>query len=189
MIDHVNRAALLIIGVLLAAAGSLGLAAGEGEIDGLDAPAALYEDARREAVADSNLWFAVTVGVAAVVLVLALFWMVRQFTSRPGAHLSTVVVAAGRRGRTTLEPAPLARAIAGDLETIDGVRRAKVRIESLGEVPSVRARLEVDGHVDPDDLLARAEPALQRAARSVDAATVDARLRIDFADHRVARVV
>ncbi|MEX2626581.1 MAG: hypothetical protein WD225_06835 [Ilumatobacteraceae bacterium] len=190
MIDGFNRFMLLIVGLISAVAGGLGLAVGEGAFDDLDRPATVYDDVRREIVDDPALWLAVVLGGATLVLVLALVWACRQFTSRPGGpHLSTVVLDAGRRGRTTLEPVRLARAIAGDLETIDGVRNAKVRILSTGKEPSMRAQLEVDRLVDPDELLKRTEPALERAARSFDAATVDARIRMDFADRRAARVV
>lgn len=190
MIDGFNRFMLLIVGLALAAAGGLGLAAGEGMFDDLDSPATVYDDMRREVVDDPDLWFGVALGASTLLLVLALVWAFRQFTSRPGdPHLSTVVVDAGRRGRTTLEPVRLAKAIAGDLETIDGVRNAKVRIISTGREPSMRARLEIDRLVDPDELLKRTEPVLERAAHSFDAATVDARIRMDFADRRAARVV
>lgn len=190
MIDGFNRFLLLVLGLVSAAAGGLGLAAGEGAFDDLDRPATVYDDVRREIVDDPDLWFGVILGATTLVLVLALVWAYRQFRSRPGdPHLSTVVVDAGRRGRTTLEPVRLAQAIAGDLETIAGVRNAKVRILSTGKEPSMRARLEVDRLVDPDELLERTEAVLQRAARSFDAATVDARIRIDFADRRAARVV
>lgn len=188
MIDGFNRFLLLLLGLLLAIAGGLGLAAGEGMVD-VDAPATVYADVRSEILSDPDLWWAVVLGVAGLVLVLALVWAYRQLASRPGdPHLSTVVVHADRRGRTTLEPVRLAQAIAADLRTIDGVRKAKVRIQSIGSEPCMRARLEVDRLVDPDELLQRTEPALERAASSLDASTVDARIRIDFAGRDGSRV-
>lgn len=190
MIDGVNRFVLLLLGLVLAAAGGLGLAAGEGAFDDLDSPREVYDDARQEVVGDPDLWYAIVLAVSGLVLVLALVWLIRQFTSRPGGpHLSTVVVHADRRGRTTLEPARLAQAIAADLETIDGVRKAKVRLLPSAHEPTIRARVEVDRSVDPDALLERTEPVLERAARTFDAQQVNARIRIDFAGRDTSRVV
>lgn len=190
MIDGLNRFVLLLLGLLLAAAGALGLAARAGTFDDADSPATIYGDVHDEVVADPGLWFIVVLGVSGLVLVLALVWLSRQFTSRPGGpHLSTVVLEAGRRGRTTLEPVGLARAIAQDLETADGVRKAKVRIRSTGQEPAMWVRLTVDRTADPDELLERAEPAMQRAARSLEVPGVDARIRIDFAGRNESRVV
>lgn len=190
MIDGFNRVALLVIGLALAAAGALGLAAGQGVFDGLDSPATIYRDARDQVLAEPDRWYAAVLGVSGVVLVLALVWLVRQFASRPGdPHVSTVVLAADRRGRTTLKPVAVAKAIAGDLETVDGVRTASVRISSLGEEPAMRVRLSVDRAADPDRVLEQVEPALQRGARSLGASEVDARIRIDFAGRDESRVV
>ncbi|HSP02656.1 MAG TPA: hypothetical protein VLR27_04100 [Acidimicrobiales bacterium] len=190
MIDGLNRFLLLVLGLLLAAAGALGLAAGEGTFDDLDSPATVYGDVRAEVVADPDLWYAVALGVSGLVLVLALVWLFRQLASRPsGPHLSTTVVAAGRRGRTTLEPVAVAKAMAHDLETVDGVRSAAVRIRSLGQEPTMRVRLTVDRDADPDRLLEDVEPALQRGAQSLDAQDVEARIRLDFAGRDESRVV
>lgn len=189
MVDGVNRLLLLLLGLALAALGGLGLAAGAGWFEELDSPATIYDDARAQVLDDPDLWYAVVLGASGGVLVLALVWLLRQLASRPGGpHLSTVVLEAGRRGRTTLEPVKLARAIARDLETVDGVRRAKVRIRSTGHEPAVRVRLTTDRAVDPDELLANIEPVFQRAAQSLEATDVEARTRIDFAGRDESRV-
>ena len=190
MIDGLNRFLLLVLGLVLAGAGAFGLAAGEGVFDDLDSPATVYGDVRDEAVADPDLWYAVVLGVSGIVLVLALLWLFRQFASRPGGpHLSTVVVSAGRRGRTTLEPVAVAKAMAHDLETVDGVRTASVRIRSMGQEPAMRMRLTVDRAADPDRVLEDVEPVLQRGAQSLGTSDVDARIRIDFAGRDESRVV
>lgn len=190
MIDGLNRVLLLLVGLTLAAAGALGLALNQDAIDDVDSPATVYEDVRDEAVGDPDLWYAGVLGVSGLVLVLAVVWFVRQFASRPGGpHLSTVVLAADRRGRTTLEPVSLARAIAHDLETVDGVRNAAVRIRSMGQEPTMRVRLTVDRTADPDRVLGDVEPVLQRGAQSLEASDVDARIRIDFAGRDESRVV
>ncbi|MCD9623957.1 alkaline shock response membrane anchor protein AmaP [Rhabdothermincola salaria] len=190
MIDGTNRVLLLLFGLVLAAAGGLGLALNQGLLDDVDQPRSIYADVRDELVADPDLWFAVILGASVVVMVLALVWASRQFTSRPGPpHLSTVVLHADRRGRTTLEPAGLAQAIAGDIGTVDGVRKARVRIVAMGREPSMHVRLDVHRAVDPDALLRRLEPALDRAAESLGVDAVEARVRIDFAGRDTARVV
>jgi len=190
VIDGLNRFLLLLLGLVAAAAGAAGLAAGQGSFDELNSPATIYDDARAEVLANPDRWYAIVLAVSGVVLVLALVWLFRQLTSRPGGpHLSTVVVHADRRGRTTLESVGLAKAIAGDLETVDGVRRAKVRIRSTGTEPHMRVRLTVDRGLDPDQLLERVEPVLGRAAQSLEASDVDAPIRIDFASRDETRVV
>ncbi|MCO8128344.1 alkaline shock response membrane anchor protein AmaP [Acidimicrobiia bacterium EGI L10123] len=190
MIDGFNRFLLLLLGLVLAGAGALGLAAGEGAFDDLDSPATLYDDARAEVVADPDLWYAVVLGVSGLVLAFALLWLFKQFASRPGGpHLSTVTVAADRRGRTTLEPVAVAQAMENDLETVDGVRSARVRIRSMGQEPAMRVRLTVDRAADPDRVLGDAEHALQRGAQSLSASDVAARIRIDFAGRDESRVV
>jgi hypothetical protein len=191
VIDGFNRFLLLVIGLLLAAAGTVGLLANRGVIDDdLDSPATIYDDARREVVADPDLWYAVVLGVSGLVFLLALLWLGRQFASRPGGpHLSTVLLDAGRRGRTTLEPVGVAKAMAHDLETVEGVRKASVRIRSLGPTPDTRVRLTVDRRADPDALLDRVEPALRRGAQTLDVEDLDAQIRIDFAGRDESRVV
>jgi hypothetical protein len=190
VIDGLNRFLLLVIGLLLAAAGAFGLAARRGRIDDLDSPATVYEDGRREVLADPDLWYAIVLGVSGLVLVLALLWLIRQFTSRPGGpHLSTVLLHADRRGRTTLEPVGVAKAMAHDLETVDGVRKASVRLRSLGPTPETRVRLTVDRMADPDLLLERVEPVLRRGAQTLDVDDLDAVIRIDFAGRDESRVV
>lgn len=190
MIDGFNRFLLLVLGLVIAGAGALGLAAGEGTFDDLDSPATVYDDVRDEVVADPDLWYAIVLGVSGLVLVLALVWLFRQFASRPGGpHLSTVVLDADRKGRTTLEPVAVAKAMAHDLETVDDVRKATVRIRSLGQQPAMRIRLTVDRDADPDQVLEHIEPVLQRGAQSLEASDVDARIRIDFAGRDESRVV
>lgn len=190
MIDGVNRIVLLCTGAGLAAAGGFGLAANQGAIDDLRSPSRIYTDVRDEVVAEPDLWFAVVVGAGALVFGLALFWLVRQFTSRPGGpHLGTEVLDAGRRGRTSFEPVGLARAVARDFEAQRAVRDAKVRLLAVGEEPRLHARLVVDRDADADDVLARTAPVLERAASSLGARRVDARIRIDFASRTGARVV
>lgn len=190
MIDGLNRVLLLIIGLVLAAAGALGLAAGQGAFDDLDSPSTVYDDARGEVIADPDLWYAVVLGASGLVLVLALLWLFRQFASRPGGpHLSTVLLDASRRGRTTLEPVGVAKAMADDLETVDGVRKASVRLRSLGAAPETRVRLTVDRMVDPDLLLEHVEPVLRRGAQTLDVEDLDAQIRIDFAGRDESRVV
>jgi hypothetical protein len=99
------------------------------------------------------------------------------------------VLAADRRGRTTLEPVAVAKAMAHDLETVDAVRKAAVRIRSMGQEPAMRVRLTVDRAADPDRVLDQVEPVLQRGAQSLSASGVDARIRIDFAGRDESRVV
>jgi hypothetical protein len=87
-----------------------------------------------------------------------------------------------------LEPVKVAGAVADDLETLPGVRGASVRILSLEERPTLRARLDVDRDADPDDVLRRCDAVLQRCARCLGAPGVDARIRVDFAARDGARV-
>jgi hypothetical protein len=190
VIDGLNRFVLSAVGLLLAVVGGLGLAASDGAFDDLHPPARIYRDAR-EAIRDHpDIWFAVVLSVGGLVLLLSLWWLSRQFASRPGGpHLSTVVLHADRRGRTTLEPVGLARALGHDLETVHGVRKAKVRVRAIGQEAAMRVRLTVDRGVDPDEVLEHAEPALHRAAQTVEAAAIDARIRIDFAGRDESRVV
>ncbi|MDZ7676630.1 MAG: hypothetical protein U5K30_16370 [Acidimicrobiales bacterium] len=189
MVDGANRMLLLLLGLCLAAAGGLGVAANQGAFDDLRQPSRIYEDVRQELVDEPDLWFAVVIGAAAVVVVLTLLWLIRQFTSRPGGpHLSTEVLAAGRRGRTTLEPAKLAEAIEDDFEEQPAVRDAVVRLLETGQEPRLRARLEIDRDADPEEVLARCETVLTRAAQSLGSESVDAHIRLDFATRVGARV-
>lgn len=189
MVDRVNRIVLLLIGGIVAGLGGAVLATRAGWLD-LDEPSTIYRDLEREILSAERVALVITLVACSVVAVIAAVWLWRQFASRPGGpHLSTMVMANDRRGATTIEPVELARAIANDLETVSGVHKATVRMLELGSTPSMAVRLGLDRSVDPDQVLADIEPAVDRGRAVLDADRMTTRIRLDLDRRDGARVV
>ncbi len=177
-VDRVNRVVLFLVGSLFAIAGGVGLAAANEQVD-LDEPRRLYRQAVDDVVDQPAAWATGALAGLAILAVLSLVWAWRQIVARAdGPPLGTVDVEDTPLGRTTVEPVAVARALAQDLESVDGVTGAKVRVLTVAPQPHIVASVDLDAQASPDAVRAGVEEPIARACRAlvVPAMTVDLRL-------------
>ena len=175
--DKTNRSALLVLGILLLAAGVLGALAGFG---------AFGERIKTESLVDNPvgryfgkngqwLWPVIAV-VAALGVVLALRWLwVLLFSTDRVAELRVKGSRTG--GRTTIAPGALADAVANEIEGYRGVESATARLIGDSTMPRLVIAAVLDHAADPNELRRRIET---DAAAHARAALADPQLPVQL---------
>jgi hypothetical protein len=150
----INRVMLTVLGLLLLAAGGLGLALSAGVFG---ARRATYPVLRREVSTfpDGRPWFWWAVaGVFLVIAVLALLWLLAQLKTDRTTRLDRTTNA--RDGYTTLHAGALTHAIAHEAVGITGVIGASANVrEHRGQ--HVFLRVELAGSADIAEVRTRLE--------------------------------
>lgn len=178
MIDRINRAVLLLLGVLLVAAGGVALAAAQGRL-ALAQPATLFDRIRTAVQQRPELWWPVIIGAAVIVVVLALVWAARQVVvRRPGDALSTITLQDGERGRTTVDAVSIARIAAADLARLPQVTGSDARLVGDGDGRQLRTRVDVVTDADVAGVTTAADAVYARVADAMGVATLPAHTRI-----------
>ncbi|MBW3602143.1 MAG: hypothetical protein KY434_05520 [Actinobacteria bacterium] len=163
MSDAANRLLLALLGLLLIAAGVVGLLAGAGLAPLLE-PSEIYAELLSGFQARADLWWPVSVAAAVVVALLGLAWALRQLVvRRSGGGVADVVVGpAGDRGRTRVTATSLASAAAADLRRVPGVVDSTVRLVNDPHRPDLRVRLDVRPDADLDKVRRGADEVAER---------------------------
>ena len=186
-VDRVNRVVLFLIGAGLIAAGTVALLSPQ-NVD-LRQPRRLYADGARNIIDNPDLAFAITVAAAVVLFLLGLRWAWAQISPASGdGRISTTTVSRSPKGVTTVEPVSVARALAADLESVEGVHEANVRVIAMGSRPDLLATLEVRRDVALDTVRQAIEEPLSRFCASTGTEDVEAEIRIRFVDDTAPRV-
>lgn len=143
--DAGNRVLWTIIGVVLLAAGALGVVAWAGWLPGTETDSPLLWSALIEQWQDWEPWVWVAVAAVGVIVALLGLWLIGGQLQRSGGPAMTdlEIDAPDGRGRTVLGRSTLTHATQQDLEHIPGVQNAAIRLLSNHGGPEVRARLEV----------------------------------------------
>lgn len=183
-----NRAALLLVGVILLLAGAAGFAAGLGAFGSSFATQHLLPSTTRGYADRNGSWFWPVVGLVGVVVALpALRWLAIQLRSNRIGQLD--LVRDRHTGNTTVAARAVCDALAAEIAAYPGVDAAgaqligsprhptllvRVRLDGRNEISDVRQRIETDGvphlrqALDNADLPARVELTLPaREARAV----------------------
>lgn len=159
-----NRIVLLMLGLLLVAAGAGVLLAAAGILAVVE-PGVLYERLAAAAQDHPEQWAA---GLTFGALLVALFgiWLVRrQLKIRRGGRLSTVTLARQERGRTSLQATAVTRATAADLRGRRGVVNSHVRMVTFGSRPRLLVSLSIDADTEPRTALGQVEEVYERVCR------------------------
>lgn len=168
--DRANRAVLLLLGLLLLAAGVAGLLASLGVFGAAFAHRALFDNGFSRYVGANGTWLWPVTAVAAFLLgLLVLRWLAALLLSTDRA--GPIRLPGDRRaGRTVVEPAALVGAVVAEVEGYRGVESAKGRLVGSsadprlvllvavapdGDLAAVRRRVEAEA-------LAHARAALGR---------------------------
>lgn len=150
---HINRTGLLILGVVLAAAGGAGLARGFGAFgDARASGPVLTGEARR--FADGHGWFWPAVAAVAVVLaLLGLSWMLAQLRSSRlrGLSLEPDIQA----GATRVEAKAITDALESEIGEYPGVRRVRALLIRSSQGAGLRLSIAYGQEADPAELRRR----------------------------------
>ncbi len=187
-IDRANRLVLTLVGLVLTAAGTIGLLARNGVIDVAE-PGTLYRRVRHNVVDHADVWEWCAIAGGILLAAVALLWAWRQVRPRGDGRISTTVVNHTGRGKTSVEPVAVARALAKDLQQVPGVSGAKVRMVSIDTRPQLLAMVSIRDDADPDDVRLRAEAPFARLCRALEVDAVDVELRLRPTDEVAARVI
>lgn len=178
-IDGVNRTVLALLGLLLVAAGGLGLAVGLGVFGSQRPSLPLLPDPLREFAAEQPwLWWAIAAACVLLALI-GLRWLAAQVIT---SHVGRLDLTSDEsEGVTTLNAGAFADAVADDAETLRGVSGASAVLK--GE-RTRRLRLTVDLTDHADIAAVRRqleEQTVARAREALDAPEfpVEIRLRPD----------
>lgn len=189
LVDRVDRVVLFVIGLVLVVAGGLGLAAANDAFD-LDTPGQIYRRAVDDVAVQPAAWATGALTALAILAILGLVWAWRQIVARAdGPALGTVDMQDTPRGRTTVEPIAVARALARDLESVDGVTGAKVRVVDVGPQPHIVASVELDAQASPAAVRAGVEEPIARACRVLVVPDMTVDLRLNPSDTQPPRVL
>ncbi|MGW1541823.1 alkaline shock response membrane anchor protein AmaP [Streptomyces sp. NPDC002309] len=187
----VNRVLLGLTGLVLLVLGGAVLAVGLG----VEAPSwwihagrddVLLADAERTRWRDAGWWWPAVLAALAVLFLLALWWLVAAVRRR---RLAEVLVDTGDGEGALLRGRALEDVLAADVNAMDGVARARVRLGGRRTSPEARARLQLEPGADPGEALNRLTTgALTHARNSAGLAALPAKVRLRGVRHRAERV-
>lgn len=191
MIKTVNRVLLGLAGLVLVVVGGAVLATGLGlsvpswwPWDGTDD--VLLSKADRTRWRDEGWWWPTVIAVLAVLVVLALWWLLAQL--RRG-RLSEVLVDSGDGEGALLRGRALESVLGTEAGALDGVSAAKVTLTGRRTAPRAGVRLLMEPHVSPGlALRGLSEGALTHARTSAGLDELPAEVRLKAVKHRAERV-
>lgn len=162
---RVSRTLLSLLGLLLLAGGGLGLATGLGAFGDrrADQPV-LSEQTRAFAETHDWYWFAVG-GAAAVVALLALWWLLVQVRSSDAAgtlHLETDQTG----GASLLSPGAIEDAVATEARSYLGISGARARVTGDSQPLGLQLVATLDGRRPTGELRERLEDGAVAHART-----------------------
>jgi hypothetical protein len=143
-VDRVNRIVLLLLGLLLLAAGGTGLALGFGR---RLADTAVLPPIAPTFIAANHSWFWPTVVASAVVLaLLGLVWVTAQLRTDRVSQLELASDPAA--GSTTLLSRAILDAVGNEIADYDGVWRATARMSGRPARPRLVLKVTVEAGAD-----------------------------------------
>lgn len=187
MIDGINRTVLLLLGLVLIAAGAAGIAIDQGVLPVPD-PSAFYRAVAASVAASPVLWWTLIIVAAVLVTILGLVYALRQLVVQTGPRLGTILLNRHPRGVTRLAPSAVSAAVARDLGRLEGVQGSRVQLTSFRPQPHLRVRLDVDDRADLERVHARADEAFRRLCRTLGVDGVDVDLYVRLRPTESARV-
>lgn len=185
---RLDRALLLLFGLLLTAAGVLGLLAGFGVFGDGPRRRPVFDNQVSRFVGANGPWLWPLIALAGLLLgLLALRWLLAQL--RPTAVRDLQLESRPTAGRTELVSAAVAEAVSDEVGRYRGVSRAGARLTGDEHEPQLRLRVELDARADVVAVRRRIETeALAHVRQALDAPQLPVRLDLVVTDRRAARV-
>ncbi|WP_197322171.1 alkaline shock response membrane anchor protein AmaP [Saccharomonospora sp. NB11] len=186
--DRTNRTVLVVLALLLVAAGGLGGAASFGLLGSGIRRRSLTDNVVADYVGRNGDWFwPVAAGVALVLVLLCVWWLlvILFSTDRTG----DLPVAAGGPGRTTLAPAAVVRALTEEIDSYRGVSSSGARVIGDADDVELVVTATVEDGVDLPALRQRIErEALAHARTALDNPDLPIRLDLTVTTAQASRV-
>jgi hypothetical protein len=187
--DRTNRIILLLLAVLLIAAGLAAGAASIGVLGTATRHSRLTANPAGNFIGTQGGWLWPVAAVAAAILVLlTLRWLLALLfsTDRSGDLL---IHPGPPAGRTTLAPRALTEAIVEEIESYRGVNSARARVLGEPEDPELVVTAELDENADLPALRHRIETsALAHARSAVGNPSLPTQLDLTVTTKRLSRV-
>ncbi|OPG08752.1 hypothetical protein B1R27_08525 [Streptomyces sp. GKU 895] len=191
MLRGVNRVLLGLTGLLLVVVGGAVLAVGLGA----NPPSWWIHDSRHDVLLDTaertrwrdaGWWWPTVLGVLAVLVLLALWWLVANLRRH---RLTEVLVDTGDGEGALLRGRALEGVLADEATRLDGVAHAHVQLTGRRDAPETRVRLQLEPHVDPGTALTHVTTeALTHARNSAGLESLPTEVRMKAVKHRAERV-
>ncbi|MBW1597568.1 alkaline shock response membrane anchor protein AmaP [Streptomyces sp. JJ38] len=135
---------------------------------------------------DEGWWWPVVFTVLGALLLVAVWWLLGQLRAR---RLGTLQVDSGDGAGARLRGSALAEVLAGEAESLPGVRDARVVLTGRRRAPRARVGLLVDADARPDHIVRELrEGPLERARLSAGLAELPAEVRLRGARGRTERI-
>ncbi|MBE7195864.1 MAG: DNA-directed RNA polymerase subunit beta [Gordonia polyisoprenivorans] len=187
--DRTNRTALIIVALIAATAGLFGVLVGYGVLgDGPQHRSLLHNPVSRF-FGREHTWLWPVLAVAGAILTLAcLYWLYVLLFSTDRAHAIRLTGQHDEGGRTTLNPAALTQAVAGEIAGYPGVSAARARL--LGDMwkPTLVVTAVLEDSADLASLRRRIEhEAIAHARTAVDDPTLPVQLDLTVTTKRAGR--
>lgn len=185
-IDRRNRFWFVVLGLLLLAAGILGLLV-QAEVLDADTPGQFYGRVRDLAADYPGATIAILIALGLLLFLVGISWIRRQIAT-PATRLREVTISDTADGSTTVDADVLSEALARDLERIPDVHDATARMVGAGDRPKLAVRATVDGAADLGEVRGAMEEAYTRFGQSLGSDGVDTNLHLKQIPTRRPRV-
>lgn len=175
-----NRGVLALLGLLLLAAGTAGIAAGAGAFgDNIRHRKAIPQYTRQWVYSHDWFWLAVAAGSILIAL-LALRWLLTQTSTNRVARFD--LEPDHRTGRTVLAARAVTDAVAEEIESYRGVTGASAQLIGSAATATLLLRVTLDDRTDPTTVRDRVETeAVRHARQALDKTTMPVRLELGLA--------
>lgn len=188
--DRTNRAALVLLALLLIAGGVVAGLLGFGVLDALAVPEdTLLDNATARFVGDNGAWFWPVVAVLALLLAwLALRWLITlSFSTDRVGELPVQGDPSG--GRSTLSASALSRAVVAEVTGYRGVHAANARVVGDSEDPELVLEVTLEESTDLAAVRRRIETeAVAHAREAMDQPALPVIVDLTVTTRREARV-
>ena len=189
--DKTNRTMLILLAVLMIAAGAAGLVAGFGILGSVTRHGALTHNRVGAFIGRDGDWLWPVVAIVAVVIVyLALRWLFTLLTStdRSGDLPVRSAEEGSVRGRTTLVSTAVTSAVTEEIGTYRGVQSARARMTGDAEDPTLAVGVTLEQTADLAGLRHRIETeALSHARQALDKPELPILLDLTITTKRATR--
>jgi hypothetical protein len=165
--DTANRVLWTVVGLVLLAAGVVGVLVNRDWLPGTDAEAPLLWPDLVDWWRDLDPWGLIGLGLlGAVVAVLGLILLLAELRRGGGPQLRELRLANQRPGHTRVRGPVVGRGLERDLARSPGVRNAAVSVTGTAPRPELWIRLDVDRQVDLGTVRQQVDRALDRFTRT-----------------------
>jgi hypothetical protein len=187
--DRINRTVLLIVGLLMAAAGLAVTLASSGTFGTAWAARVLTDNRVSTYAGGQGRWLWPVIGVVAlVILLLALRWLVAILFGTD--RIRDLGLRTGDRDRVTLAGSAVGDAVSAEIATYRGVRAARAKLTGSDERPVLAIRVDTDLDADLAAVRDRIErDAVAHARQALDRPDLPVRLDLETKAQQGRRVM